>query len=60
MRQSPGRRGLTYVTGYDGSRSPAEMDLKIIGTSWELPRRDITDPVGLNYMLRVFQVEKLR
>jgi hypothetical protein len=55
-----GRRGLTYVTGYDGSRSPAEMDLKMIGTSWELPRRDITDPVGLNYMLRVFQVEKLR
>jgi hypothetical protein len=52
-----GRRALTYVAGYDGSQSAVEMDLKTITTSWELPHRDILDPTGLMYMLRVFQVE---
>jgi hypothetical protein len=54
-----GRRSLTYVTGYDGTRQAVEMDLQTISTSWELPRRDTLDPVGLSYMLRVFQVERM-
>jgi hypothetical protein len=52
-----GRRALTYVAGYDGSQNAVEMGLKMISTTWELPRRDILDPIGLSYMFRVFQVE---
>jgi hypothetical protein len=55
-----GRRSLTFVTDYDGSQRAVAMDLKSISTSFELPRREILDPVGLDYMLRVFRLEKLK
>lgn len=55
-----GKRSLTYVTDQDGSRRGVEMDLKSFGISFELPRREILDPVGLDHMLRVFQGERFR
>ena len=55
-----GKRSLTYVTDYDGSRRAVAMDLKSVGMSFELPRREILDPVGLDYTLRVFRVEKFK
>ena len=55
-----GRRSLTYVTDYDGSQRAVAMDLKSFEASFELPRREILDPVGLDYMLRVYRVEKLK
>jgi hypothetical protein len=55
-----GKRSLTYVTDPDGSQRAVAMDLKSFGTSFELPRREILDPVGLDYMLRVYRVEKLK
>lgn len=55
-----GRRSLIYVAGYDGSQQAVDMDLQTVSTTWELPSRDTLDPVGLSYMLRVFQVERMR
>lgn len=55
-----GKRSLTYVSDLNGNRRAITMDLKSFETSFELPRHEILDPVGLDYMLRVFRVEKLR
>lgn len=55
-----GRRSLTYITDDDGSQRSVAMDLKSHITSFELPRREILDPVGLDHMLRVYRVEKLK
>jgi hypothetical protein len=54
-----GKRSLTYVRDHDGSQRAVAMDLKSFSTSFELPRREILDPVGLDYMLRIFRAEKL-
>jgi hypothetical protein len=55
-----GNRSLTYVKDADGEQRAVALDLKSFGTSFELPRREILDPVGLDYMLRVFRVERLK
>lgn len=55
-----GKRSLTYVNDVDGKQRAVEMELKSFGTSFELPRREILDPVGLDYILRVFRVEKFK
>ena len=55
-----GKRSLTYVEDHGGSTRAVAMDLKSFGTSIELPRHEILDPVGLDYMLRVYRVEKLK
>jgi len=55
-----GKRSLNYVQDVDGTQRALEMDLKSFGTSFEVPRREILDPVGLDYILRVFRVEKLK
>lgn len=55
-----GKRSLTYVFDPSGGRRAIAMDLKPYSTSFELPRHEILDPVGLDYMLRVFRMEKLR
>ena len=55
-----GKRSLTYVPDLDGVQRAVPIDLKSFSTSFELPRADILDPTGLDYMLRVFKVEKLK
>jgi hypothetical protein len=55
-----GKRSLTFAEDTDGKRRAVEMDLKPFSTSWELPRHEILDPVGLDYMIRVFRVAKLK
>jgi hypothetical protein len=55
-----GKRSLAFVEDADGKQRAVEMDLKSFGTSWELPRHEILDPVGLDYMMRVFRVEKFK
>lgn len=55
-----GKRSLTYVLDNDGSRRAVALDLHSVGMSFELPRREVLDPVGLDYMIRVYRVEKLK
>jgi hypothetical protein len=55
-----GKRSLVYVTDLDGGQRAVPMDLKAFDTSFELPRLEVLDPVGLDYMLRVFRAEKFK
>jgi hypothetical protein len=55
-----GKRSRTFAEDADGKHRAVEMDLKPFSTSWELPRHEILDPVGLDYMIRVFRVEKFK
>jgi hypothetical protein len=55
-----GKRSLTYVADTYGNRRPVAMDLKSFEASYEFPRREILDPVGLDYMLRLYRVEKFK
>ena len=55
-----GKRSLTYVLDSDGSRRAVAMDLQSVGVSFEMPRHDVLDPAGLDFLLRVFRVEKLK
>lgn len=54
-----GTRSLTYVGMSSDDRHPVEMELKPHEVSMELPRMDLIDPVGLDYILRTFRVERL-
>lgn len=53
-----GNRSLSFIKEKDSLR-PVEMDLKQYGVSFEMPRMETIDPVGLDHMLRVFRVEKM-
>jgi hypothetical protein len=55
-----GKRSLTYVADLDGRHRAVSMDLKSFEASYELPRREILDPLGLDHMLRLYRVEKLK
>jgi hypothetical protein len=55
-----GRRTLTFVQGPGNERRLMEMDLQSHSFGWELPRTTIIDPVGLDFMLRIFRTEKFR
>ena len=53
-----GKRALTYVLDNDGSRRAVALDLHSVGVSFEMPRHNVLDPVGLDFMLRVYRVEE--
>lgn len=54
-----GRRSLSFFELPGGERRPVEVALESHSVSFEMPRMQIVDPVGLEYMLRVFQAERL-
>lgn len=54
-----GKSSLVYVTDLDGGSRAVPLALKSFSASFEWPRREIVDPVGLDYMLRVFRLERL-
>ncbi len=53
-----GRKSLTFVPGPDNKRRPVTMDMHSFSTSFELPRMEIIDPVGLMLMLLHFRSAK--
>jgi hypothetical protein len=53
-----GRRSITYVRDPGNKRRPVSMDLRSFSTSFELPRMEIIDPVGLSVMLLTFRSAK--
>lgn len=55
-----GKRTVTYIGSQADPPRRVEMDLKEFSVSFPVPRMETTDPVGLEYMLRVFRAERLR
>lgn len=54
-----GNRSLSFVDdGHDKLR-PMEIDLHSHDISYEMPRMEVVDPVGLDYILRVFRGERM-
>ena len=54
-----GNRSLSFIKGDKDELRPMEMDLKPHEFSFEMPRMEIVDPVGLDYILRVFRRERM-
>lgn len=54
-----GKRLLSLVKGDKDELHPMEMDLKQYGVSFEMSRMEIVDPVGLDYILRIFRAERM-
>jgi len=54
-----GRRSLSLVADLGGNQRRMVTDLHTHSVSFELPRMEIADPVGLDYILRVFRTERL-
>lgn len=54
-----GNRSLSFVKNGTDELRPVEMDLQPFGISFEMPRMEIVDPVGLDYMIRVFRNEMM-
>ncbi|WP_448724458.1 hypothetical protein [Pseudomonas farris] len=54
-----GNRSLSFIDdGQDGLRH-VEVDLQSHGISYETPRMEVVDPIGLDYILRVFRNERM-
>jgi hypothetical protein len=55
-----GRKSINYVYGPDGQLHRMEMPLQSHCIGMEFPRMENIDPLGLDYMLRIFRNERLR
>lgn len=53
-----GKRTLTYIADPGGQKRAFAMDLKKHSAYIELPHLEKLDPVGLDYLLRIWMVEK--
>jgi len=51
-----GRKAITYLGGAD--EPPRSMEMKTFQTSFEMPRLGFIDPVGLEYLTRIYRVSK--
>lgn len=54
-----GKNSVSYIKGPNDERRAIDMELGSHGFSIELPRMLTTDPLGLDYILRVYRVEQL-
>jgi hypothetical protein len=54
-----GNRSLSFIKDDKDALRPVEMDLKPFGVSFEMPRMEIVDPVGLDFSLRIFRTERM-
>jgi len=52
-----GLRSVSYVGPPGAARRPMEMSLQTHSVSFEMPRNEVVDPFGLDYMLRVLRAE---
>ena len=51
-----GRKSITYVGGAD--HPPMSMEMKTLSTSFTMPRLEVIDPVGFDWLRRIFQISK--
>ena len=49
-----GRKALTYAGG--SGRPPVSMEMKTVRSGFEMPKLQVVDPVGLDWLVRVFRV----
>jgi hypothetical protein len=55
-----GRRTITHVVGPNEETRRVEIALQEHSMTFELPRMQMVDPQGLDYLLRVFRMERFR
>jgi hypothetical protein len=55
-----GKKSINYVYGSDGQCHRTEIPLHIHDIEMEFPRMEVIDPIGLNYMLRIFRNERFK
>ena len=53
-----GKKSICYVSGPDELSNRMETPLQMHGSDVEIPRMELIDPYGLDYMLRVFRAEQ--
>lgn len=51
-----GNRSMNFVGGPD--KPPVTMELKPMSVEMPMPRLDLIDPVGLDWLLRIFRISK--
>jgi hypothetical protein len=51
-----GRKAVAYVRGAD--EPPVSMEMKTMSAGFAMPRLQIIDPVGLDWLIRIFRVSK--
>ncbi len=54
-----GKKSIEYVRQASGESQRMEIPLNSHGTEIDVPRLESIDPVGLDYMLRVFRAEQM-
>ena len=54
-----GDSSITYVYDGSGTAHRSEIQMQTISHSSEMPRLNVIDPEGLDYMLRIFRVERM-
>jgi hypothetical protein len=54
-----GNRSLSFVSAGDDTLRPMEMDLKPFEVSFEMPRMEIVDPIGLDLQLLILRNERI-
>ncbi len=54
-----GKTSINYIQGISGQSQRMEIPMKSHEMKFEYPRQEHIDPVGLDYMLRIFRVERL-
>lgn len=55
-----GNSSIYYVHQVNGERMRQEMEMHSFSHSTEMPRLDVLDPENLNYMLRVYRLERMK
>lgn len=55
-----GRKILSYARAEGENGEPMEMELHSHSFGFEMPRQEVLDPIGIDYVLRVFRAERLK
>jgi hypothetical protein len=53
-----GRKSLTYAGGVD--KPPVSLELRTIRAGLEMPRLEVMDPVGLDFLIRIFKTSQVK
>jgi hypothetical protein len=55
-----GNSSIYYMHDTNGEQKRQEMEMQTFSLSSEMPRLNVVDPENLDYMLRVFRLERMR